>query len=169
MANLKVKNGEGTVVYLKTTGAGSDADPLVAEHYVTGPLTDDELRATPVDVALPDNAVTVAALPEPDLTTLSGILSASGDNMLVAGPPNGERIVVAELFLQLLADAVTTVIVKHDTTAERRIVLATQYQMVSFVFPFGKEIRLDDNAMLILNLSGDNQVYYLVRYRVEEI
>lgn len=169
MANLKVKNGEGTVVYLKTAGAGSDADPLVAEHYVTGPLTDAELRATPVDVALPDNAVTVAALPEPDLTTLSGILSTNGDNMLVAGPPNGERIVVAEIFLQLLAASATTVIVKHDTTAERRIVLATQYQMVSFVFPFGKEIRLDDNAMLILNLSGDNQVYYLVRYRVEEI
>lgn len=166
MANLKVKNGEGTVVYLKTAGAGSDADPLVAEHYVTGPLTDDELRATPVDVTGP---VDVVSLPAPELTTLYGILSTSGDIMLVAGPPNGERIVIVELFLQLLADAVTTVTVKHDITQERRITLATQYQMVSFVFPPGTEIRLDDNAMLTLNLSGDNQVYYLVRYRVEEI
>ena len=168
MANLKVKNGDGTAVYLKTSGAGTDADPLVAEHAVTGPLTDDELRASAVTVAL-NHAVDVASLPAPETTTLNGILSTSGDNTLVVAPPSGEQIVLDELWLQLLAADATTVLVKHDTTTERRVYLAAEGDWVSWVFPMGKEIRLGDNEMLILNLSGNNQVSYLVRYRYEAV
>jgi len=60
MAHLVVVDGGTATKYLKSTGVGSSADPFVLERFVrvgsgtvevTGPLTDAELRATPVPVS----------------------------------------------------------------------------------------------------------------------
>ena len=119
--------------------------------------------------ALPRQCGDGGGAAEPDPTTLSGILSASGDNMLVAGPPNGERIVVARVVLAVAGGRGDDGDCEARTTAERRINAGDAVSDGVVRLPFGKEIRLDDNAMLILNLSGDNQVYTWCAIGSEEI
>jgi len=50
MATLQVKDGSGTEKHLAGSGAGTENDPFVALHQVTGPLTNAELRAAAVEV-----------------------------------------------------------------------------------------------------------------------
>lgn len=65
MSNLAVKNAAGSTVYLKQSGAGSDVDPHIPEHTisgtvaVTGPVTDAQLRAADVPVTLDGESVAV--------------------------------------------------------------------------------------------------------------
>jgi|WetSurMetagenome_2_1015567.scaffolds.fasta_scaffold07664_6 hypothetical protein len=62
MANLNVKDGANASKYLKSTGAGTDGDPYIPEHLVTGPLTDAQLRASDVKVSLDSEVVTVSGV-----------------------------------------------------------------------------------------------------------
>jgi len=92
MANLAVVNATGSTVYLKATGAGSNGDPHIPEQAVTGPLTDTELRASPVAVSLssaplPTGAAT-AARQDTLLAAVDGIEAALAGSLTV-GLPSG--------------------------------------------------------------------------------
>lgn len=62
MANLNVKDGASASKYLKASGTGTDGDPYIPQHLVTGPLTDTELRASDVKITLDSEMVTVSGL-----------------------------------------------------------------------------------------------------------
>ncbi len=74
MSNLTILDSSAAEKYVKATGAGSNADPFVVEHYVTGtvtvqdgngsltvdgPVTDTQLRATPVPISDGGGSLTV--------------------------------------------------------------------------------------------------------------
>lgn len=165
MANLKVKNGAGADVYLKASGAGTDDDPLVPVHDidgtvpVSGPLTDDELRAAAIDVAIAERTV----------TTVTGTVATSGSNTIVAAPGVGQRIVLDEIFVQLEASTPTVVLVQNSAATIWRLRLVADGDHALWSFPEGKEHRLFENGALVLNLSGANQVGYTARYRLETV
>lgn len=99
MANLKVKDGDAANKYLKASGAGTDGDPHIPEHKetsaaailaalggtltingaVTGPVTDAQLRATPLPVS---GTVTTGGLTDMQLRAtpvpISGSVSTGG-------------------------------------------------------------------------------------------
>ena len=62
--SIKVKDADSVDIYLKGTGVGSVGDPFVTDPGLVQPLTDTELRATPVPIsgALTDAQIRATAL-----------------------------------------------------------------------------------------------------------
>jgi hypothetical protein len=135
---------------------------------VLGPLTDTELRAADVAITLDGEEVVVIEKVVP-LTSVVGTVASIGDNTLIAAPGEGDRLCIAELTLQLEGATATTVTVKSGSTVIRRWYFSAAGAGVTWVFDQGREMRLGDNELLAINLSGANTVGYTVRYFEEAV
>lgn len=153
---------------VSVTGPLTDAQLRATPVPVTGALTDAQLRASDVPVTLGGEDVVVVEKVVP-LTTVSGIVNTLGDNTIIASPGAGNRIVLAEMSLQLEGSTATTVIVKSGSTAQRRWLFPSIGSGVSWVYDQGREVRLFENNALVFNLGGANSIGYTVRYFVETV
>ncbi len=100
----------------------------------------------------------------PNITIISGTLNTSGDTTLVAAPGAGVSINIAYLKVQLEASTATTVIIKSGANTKERVLCASQGDGLVLNFPPNRELQLDANTALVLNLSGANSVNYTFHY-----
>lgn len=126
MANLAVVNATGSTVYLRATGAGSNGDPHIPEQAVTGPLTDTELRASPVAVSLSSaplptgaataaNQATIIGYVDGIEAALAGTLAVSAAALpLPTGAATGAKQDTGNTSLATLAGAVAGTEVQVD-------------------------------------------------------
>jgi len=102
-----------------------------------------------------------------EISLATGTAASSGDNTLVAAPGSGMRTVVTAIIVQEESGTATTMIVKQGSTAKVRFLGQNQGDGLAWRFPAGRPWKLPDNAVLVLNLSGANQVGYTVEYYQE--
>jgi hypothetical protein len=159
----------------------------LASVAVTGPLTDTQLRAAALPVSalslpLPEGAATettlasvLSALTAPIQTAeqrvvwtnATGTIATSGDNTLVVAPGAGQRLVLAQLHIQLEGVVSTTILIKHGATVVSRLVCDFKGDGLRDNYAAGRDVILPENTALVLNLSGSNSVGWGVRYRTE--
>jgi hypothetical protein len=97
----------------------------------------------------------------------TGTVATSGDNTLIAAPGAGQRIVLAQLHLQLEAATSTTILIKHGATVVSRLLFDFKGDGLRENYPAGMEVVLPENTAFVVNLSGSNATGWGVRYRVE--
>jgi hypothetical protein len=101
---------------------------------------------------------------KPAITILAGILNSSGDTTLIAAPGTGISINIAYLKVQLEGTSTTTVILKSGANARERVLCTSQGDgLIVNYFP-NRELQLDANTALIINLSGANSINYTFHY-----
>jgi hypothetical protein len=105
----------------------------------------------------------LSGLERPLINVVSSTVSSSGDNTIVAAPGVGLSINIAYLKIQLEAATATTVLLKGSGTKER-VLCQNQGDGLAINFTQNRELRLDANTALILNLSGANSVNYTFHY-----
>lgn len=142
--NFPMKDGNGNIVFSKSSGTGTDLDPWIFHHIiedgggtitVDGPVTDEQLRATPLPVSgtfYPDTQPVSGPLTNAQLRELAVLISGTvtanaGTNLntsllaLEAGgnlaaikddvdkiPPQGQALASASMPVVLPQDQITT-------------------------------------------------------------
>jgi hypothetical protein len=174
---VKVAFGEADTV----TNA-SATNPLP----VTGPLTDAELRATPVPVSGTVTATVTGAATSAKqdtliaavdgleaalagtltvapstrtLLTVTGTRTTSGDGTAIIAAPGASLRVVIVNYEFNPKEATTTILLKSGTTVKRTITLA-QNSLYANDFPRGHELRMGVNEAVYVNLDGDSDTNY---------
>jgi hypothetical protein len=102
-------------------------------------------------------------------TLASGTKAAAGDQVLIAAPAAGNRLVVAKIQIQLEAAAETTAILKAGSAESWRALLVSKGSALILDFPPGQEWKLAGATALNLNLSGANSCGYSIQYRTEAL
>lgn len=105
----------------------------------------------------------IALFTRPTITYITGTISTSGDNTIVAAPGSGLSIYITHLVLQNESATATTIILK-DSGNRMRYLGQTQGSGLVLTFPERREIKLAVNTALILNLSGANSCGYSIGY-----
>jgi len=100
----------------------------------------------------------------PSITYISGTVSTSGSNTVIAAPSSGS-IWLTHLSIQNEATTATTILLQ-DSTTRLRVLGENQGNGIALVFPQGREFKLAATTALILNLSAANQVGYSIGYYV---
>lgn len=103
------------------------------------------------------------------IVTITGTKSNGLDNVLIAAPGAGSRIVVVGYELQNESTTATTMILKDGSTAKRRVLGQNRGDGISRAFPVGRGWKLAENAALNLNLSGANSCGYTIDYYTEAV
>lgn len=99
---------------------------------------------------------------------VAGTYALATDNVLVAAPGGGFRIVVVAFVMQNESNNATTMILQDGTTDKFRILGAKKGDGLAMnLSPY--PLRLTENTALTMNLSGTNQCGYSVAYFVERI
>jgi len=101
-------------------------------------------------------------------TAATGTISASGDNLVIASPGAGNRLVICAERWQLEEDAAITVVLK-GAAAIQRVRCADDGAGFDRTYPAGQEIRLSENQAYVGNLSEAKAVGYSVQYFVEVV
>ena len=113
------------------------------------------------------SSVASVAIAEKTLTSVTGTISSSGDNTIIAAQGSGVRIKIVSLRIQNESSTASTAILKDGTTAIGRVLGQNQGDGISEVYPAGRPIVLSANTLFAINLSGANSHGYTVRYYAE--
>jgi hypothetical protein len=101
---------------------------------------------------------------------IEGTAAASGDNVIIAAPGTGQRLVVTAFVIQNESATATTMILKDGdspTGGRWRCLGQNQGDGLAMIFHPQHPWRLSLNSPLVLNLSGANQCGYSVQYYTE--
>jgi hypothetical protein len=98
---------------------------------------------------------------------VTGTVSDSGDNELVAAPGSNIRIIVVAFVIQNESSTATTMILKEGSTARFRVLGQNQGDGLTFCFAPGREWKLAANTALNLNLDGANACGFSIAYYTE--
>jgi len=113
------------------------------------------------------SSILAVAISEKTLTTVTGTISTSGDNTIIAAQGAGVKIKIVSLRIQNESSTASTAIYKDGTTAIGRVLGQNQGDGFSEVYPAGRPIVLSANTLFAINLSGANSHGYSVRYFAE--
>jgi len=114
-------------------------------------------------------ATPIVSISEKTILRITGTAAGNGDNLIIAAPAAGNRIVVACFQIQLEADTETTMILKDGATNKFRFMAVGRGGGLSLDFPAGREWKLTEASALNLNLSGANSTGYNVSYYTEAV
>lgn len=95
------------------------------------------------------------------MKTLTGVFSTSGDNIVLAATP-GTTYRIYEYQVQLEGSNATTVLFNVGSETFRRIYLASQGS--GFAVVYDTPLIIPKGKGIILNLSGNNSINYMLRY-----
>jgi hypothetical protein len=99
---------------------------------------------------------------------LSGTISTSGNNTIVAAPGSGNYIRILNLELQNESAVETLAIVRSGTSTDRRRVLLSAKGTVGFrdrvEYHPHSPLDLAANTALVINLNGANTIGYNITY-----
>ncbi len=162
-----LKNSGGIPV----TGGGGDASAANQQTHIQNfgstsdaAATSDTANATLISLFKRLLQRLTTLFGRPAITILAGTLSSSGDTTLVAAPGTGVSINIAYLKVQLEGTSTTTVIVKSGSNARERVLCTSQGDGLVINFFPNRELQLDANAALVINLSGANTINYTFHY-----
>lgn len=99
----------------------------------------------------------------PTISYISGVISTSGDNLVVAPPGANLSIHITHISIQNESSVATTILLK-DSNSLVRVLGQNQGDGIALVLPERREIKLLANTGLTLNLSGSNSVGYSIGY-----
>lgn len=105
----------------------------------------------------------IALFTRPTIVYITGTVSTSGDNTIVAAPGGGLSIYITHLVIQNESSTATTIILK-DSSNRLRCLGQTQGAGLALTFAERRELKLATNTALILNLSGANSCGYSIGY-----
>lgn len=98
-----------------------------------------------------------------------GTVSSSGDNIIIAAPSAGNRLIVCLIGCQLEGSTATTIIIKSGTNSHFRVRTVSDGDGLYLNLPAGQEWKLDEASALQFNLSTSSSIGYTIRYRVEAV
>ncbi|MCB1711046.1 MAG: hypothetical protein KDH96_00770 [Candidatus Riesia sp.] len=103
------------------------------------------------------------------VTPKSGVVSASGDNILITAPGAGMHIILYAWSWWNNTSTETTVVLK-STTMDNMDSYTTEAKGGGKIMdlPAGLKVDLPDNEPLLLELSGANEHGYFILYEVVE-
>ncbi|MFN6560012.1 MAG: hypothetical protein RMY28_009410 [Nostoc sp. ChiSLP01] len=143
---------------------GNDSTGTIPTYLIGGVDSSGKVKAFGIE---DDGGIKISSGSDrPSITTISGTISSSGDNTIIAAPGSGLSINLCYLKIQLEGTTATTVLLKSGGTTKERILCQNQGDGLAINYPQNRELRLDVNTALILNLSGANSVNYAFHYFV---
>ena len=152
-----------------TWNIGSIASAVAVTDNNSTLSVDDGAGSLTVDgtVATTQSGTWNVGVSEKTMSIVTGTASTRGDNVLVAAPGVGVRIVVSSFVMQNESATATTMIMRDGTTSKFRVLGQAQGDGLVMQFPAGREWKLTSNTALNLNLSGANSCGYSVQYYTE--
>lgn len=127
MPTFAIKDASGVTLYFEASGAGTIGDPFVPTHAVTGPLTDTELRATPVPVSIASVDLISGFSIEINDTARTEVIPAQGV---------GVKLYITHLLVQNSSETVGTwVTIEDGTTGKYKIFCAPNGGGASITLP----------------------------------
>lgn len=103
------------------------------------------------------------------INVITGTISTSGNNTIIAAPGVGYNIVISAITVQNESANATTIIVKSASTNKFRQLLQNQGDVFGRAWERGSEFELGENEALVINLSAANSCGYNVEYWIENI
>lgn len=100
---------------------------------------------------------------------ISGTATTAGDNVIVAAPGTGKRIVVTSFVVQNESSTANTIILKSGSNEHFRILGQSQGDSFSKDFFPSAFWELDENAALNLSLSTSHQCGYSIAYYTDRV
>ncbi|MFA6358714.1 MAG: hypothetical protein WCY09_08685 [Candidatus Omnitrophota bacterium] len=102
------------------------------------------------------------------VTVISGSVIASGANTIATSPGVGAQICLSTVVLQNYVAASQLALLKSGSSSTKLNVLCKdQGDGVALAFTEGREIRLDPNDALVLDISTGSPFGYTIGYFVE--
>jgi hypothetical protein len=159
MANLEVKDGVGSDVYLKASGAGSNADPYIPEQAITGTVSVSNFPATQAV----SGTVTIGAVTWTDFYVR---YTAAGDGTPVAAPGAGSALQFAELNVISGQTIANVIAINYGTVTYRDVYTNNAMDGVVWSFPNPDRLQLPANTGLVISRSGAGTASVYGRYRI---
>lgn len=170
MANIQLKDGAESTKYLSSTGVGTDVDPFVPNHIVTGNVAHDiadagnpvkvggVARSTdPSVVASGDRThfltdligrlvVSPYAIPENMLSGVTAAITNTSNTAVIAAQGAGVRIYVTQMVVLNTSGTATLVNIKDGTTTIYTVNAPATSGQIALTFPV--PLRLTANNAL---------------------